>query len=133
MSRALRVRNVLSLALAVGVAIWLARRSPTDQTIHYVLGNEASRVEELDARWDDNPSADGPRDWVREAKYRYQPGTAPRIITHEPRLRNGDYLVELEVALAGPLPSRAVLHKHIHLTGGVTYIDVGSSVGPSGD
>ncbi len=65
--------------------------APRSQTVHYVLGDGAPHVVELDARW---ARGDAP---MREASFRYAPGEAPRVVTHEPRLADGDYTVEIEV------------------------------------
>jgi hypothetical protein len=127
MVRLLVLSGVLLLALYAG------RMWPRDQTIHYVLGSLAPRVEELDARWAPGIAADG--DWTRTASFRYAPGTAPRVVTHEPRMADGDYTVEIEIVARkqeDPVEApdaagteTAVVRKHVILGGGATQIDLG--------
>ena len=121
---------MLVLAAVLMVALVFARQWPRDQTIHYILGDAAKRVEEVDARWATGTVAAETIDqWSREASFRYAPGNAPRIVTHEPRLPDGDYTVEIEiVALADATEQRARVRKHVTLSGGATSIELAESV-----
>ena len=122
-----RALRMLVLAAVLMVALYFARQWPKDQTVHYVLGDAATRVEEVDARW--APGIAATEDWTREASFRYAPGKAPRIVTHEPRLPDGDYTVEIEiVALNDATEARARVRKHVTLTGGATSIQLAESV-----
>ena len=137
----LRSGRALALAPALALGLWLLSRAPANQTVHYVLGEAAPLIEELDVRWREDelggarggpPSAPlvDPSDdeSIREVSYRFAAGTAPRIVTHEPRLSNGDYSVEIEVVLASSDHSRTLVSKRVQLTGGVLSINVGSAV-----
>ncbi len=89
----------------------------------------APHVEELDARWaPEHGEADEPgrESWAREVTFRYAPGQAPRIVTHEPRLADGDYLVEVE--LVADNDQTSIVRKHVTLSGGVTQIELAPSV-----
>jgi hypothetical protein len=108
----------LFLAAGVGTALLLARSAPHDQTVHYVLGDAAVGVEEMVVRW---AGADG--DWMRQVTYDYARGGAPRIVTHELRLADGDYTVEFEIA-ASPEAAHRVFRRRVNLSGGATSIDV---------
>jgi hypothetical protein len=154
-----RLPRLLVLAAALGIALYGARQwaghVPRDQTVHYVLGDGAQRVEEVDARWAaaETRASRGSfdRDWMREASFRYAPGAAPRVVTHEPRMPDGDYDVEIEIVAAhaarnvvaretpdeirGEIPddrSSVVVRRHVTLnaglSGGVTSIELGDSV-----
>jgi hypothetical protein len=119
-----RLLRLLLLGAALVVAMLLARHWPKEQTVHYVLGDGAPRVEEVDARWATGRSSE---DWTREATFRYAPGQAPRIVTHEPRLPDGDYTVEIEIASASA--ARNVVRRNVTLSGsGSTSIDLADSV-----
>ncbi len=119
-----RLLRLLLLVAGLAIAMMLARHWPKDQTVHYVLGDGAPRVEEMDARWSAGRSSD---DWTREATFRYAPGQAPRIVTHEPRLPDGDYTVEIEIASASA--ARNVVRRNVTLSGGgSTSIDLADSV-----
>jgi hypothetical protein len=110
-------------AAALAVAMTLAPKWPNEQTVHYVLGNAAARVEEIDARW--GPSDREPEDWTRDASFRYAAGRAPRVVTHQPRLPDGDYTVQIEIVSAR---ERSVVERHVTLGGGVTSIDLATAV-----
>ncbi len=118
-----RPRAARFFALAAGLAAVVAmpsamKRWPKAQTVHYVFGDAASKVEELDARWAEGEKAD---EVVREVDFRYPRGQAPRIASHEPRLSDGDYSVEIDL-VAGGEHARAL--RHVTLGGGVTSIDL---------
>jgi hypothetical protein len=133
-----RIARLFLVAAVVGVALLLGRSWPREQTVHYVLGNAAQRVEELDARWaraGDDPDSGG---WTRETRFRYEPGEAPRVVTHEPRLPDGEYTVEIEIVAQrerniGRRPDESgrnvnVVRRRVALAGGATQIDLGPSV-----
>jgi hypothetical protein len=112
------------LVAALAVALLLGKRWPKDQTIHYVLGDAATRVEEVDAHWAEGDKP-GLEDWARSATFRYAPGHAPRVQTHEPRLPDGDYTVQIEILAS---QEKSVVTKHVRLAGGVTSIELAPSV-----
>ena len=121
-SRRQRLARMLVMAAVLGVCVFLAKRWPKDQTVHYVLGGAAPRVEEIDARWAAGVGSD---DWLREATFRYDPGTAPRVVTHEARLPDGDYTVEIEIEGDG---GPAVVRKKVTLSGGSTSIELAEAI-----
>jgi hypothetical protein len=81
--------------VAALVAVWLVLgpRLPKDQVVHVVLGDLAPHVTEVTLRY----AEDQTQDFAREATFRYAQGQAPRIVTHEPRLANGEYRIEIDV------------------------------------
>jgi hypothetical protein len=123
-----RALRMLVLAGVLMLALYFARQWPKDQTVHYVLGDAATRVEEVDARW--APGIAASEDWTREASFRYAPGKAPRIVTHEPRLPDGDYTVEIEIVAANLAHEKdsVVVRKHVVLGGGATSIQLADAV-----
>jgi hypothetical protein len=122
-----RIARLLVLAAGLMVALYFARSWPKGQTVHYVLGDGAPRVEEVEARW--AAAGDGD-DWMRQTTFQYAPGTAPRIVTHEPRLPDGEYIVEIEIVASGPgvPPEHSTEHstvrRHVTLSGGATSIEL---------
>ena len=117
-----RLLRLLLLGAALVVAMLLARHWPKEQTVHYVLGDAAGRVQEVDARWAQGAGAE---DWMREASFRYAPGKAPRVVTHEPRLPDGDYTVEIDIQGAS---ERNTVRRRVTLAGGPLSIDLGQAV-----
>ena len=133
MMQTFRSGRLIVLAAALAACAWFARLAPTDQTVHYVLGDASPRVEELRVRWqEDEPPSRVGDEWLREVSYRFTPGEAPRIVTHEPRLRNGRYAVEIDVVLVGSERSPSVLRRRVELAGGALSINVGSSLPRTG-
>lgn len=121
-----RKRLVGFALLAVGVAAGASflGRMPREQTVHYVLGEGAPRVQELDVRWADARGASAD-DWAREATFRYAQGQAPRVVTHEPRLVDGDYTVEIDIATGA---ERRTVRRAVTLSGGATSIALAEAV-----
>jgi hypothetical protein len=123
--RVLRLLSLLALGGGLAAALPLAQRWPREQTIHYVLGDAASRVQELDARWSEGAGGGSGDDVNREATFRYAPGQAPRVVTHLPRLADGDYTVEIDVVTGS---ERSTVARRVTLAGGSTSIDLAGSV-----
>jgi hypothetical protein len=130
-----RLARWLVLAAVLMVALVFARQWPRDQTVHYVLGDSAALVTQLDARWAGGAVATD-EDWTRVASFRYAPGKAPRIVTHELRLPDGDYTVEIEIHAAEALKDAAhapeegdvTVRRHVTLSGGATSIQLAEPV-----
>jgi hypothetical protein len=123
--RILRLLSLAALACGLAAAMPLAQRWPKEQAIHYVLGDSATRVTELDARWAEvgasGATAASTEDWAREATFRYESGRAPRVVTHTPRMPDGDYTVEIDVASPG---ASVTVTRKLTLAGGSTSIDL---------
>ena len=119
-----RVLRLLLLAAALAVVMVLGKRWPKEQTVHYILGDAAGRVQEVDARWADGVAVSGD-DWTREASFRYAPGQAPRVVTHEPKLPDGDYTVEIDITSAS---EKNTVRKRVTLAGGSTSIELAQAV-----
>jgi hypothetical protein len=114
---------------AAGLVAYMvtAPQVPHTQTIHYVLGDAAPRVDELRVRYAPAPShAEMAEDWTREVAFRFADGGAPRIVTHEPRLADGDYVVEIEIVSRAHANTTA--KSRASLAGETTSIDVSSVV-----
>ncbi len=109
-------RGVLLLG-ALAAALSLGRSWPHDQTVHFVLGDAAPRVEELEACWTET----GSDECSREVTYRFARGTAPRVVTDPLRAADGDYAVQIAVVADG---ARASVQRRVTLGGGVTSIDL---------
>jgi hypothetical protein len=125
------LRRLAPLALvvpAVAAGSTLKPHWPREQALHYDLGAAAPRVDELDVRWAptaDLRAAEAGGEWAREASFRYVAGQAPRSVTHDARLADGDYTVEIEIHAAG---RSAVTRRKVTLEGGATTVDLASVV-----
>ncbi|HEY2517877.1 MAG TPA: hypothetical protein VGI39_43705 [Polyangiaceae bacterium] len=123
-----RRRIALLVLLGAGLAAYftLLPQLPRENVLHIVLGAAAPQVVEIRLRY--APAAkNGPiaEDWTREVSFRFPEGAAPRVVTHEPRVADGDYVVEIEILKAArPSPSSLTLQRKARLVGGTTTIDV---------
>lgn len=107
---------MLLLAGGVGLALYLSNTAPHEQHVRYVLGDTASDVTavELEYTGDDG-------EIVRRSSMRFDRGTAPRIVTHDPKLVDGNYRVHIDI----DAPSgRRTVERQIALSGGRTTIDL---------
>jgi hypothetical protein len=121
-----RILRLLFVAAALLVAMVVLQHWPKDQTVHYVLGDGAMRVRELDARWADDDASASQEDWTRKDSFRYTQGEAPRVVTAAPHLPDGDYTVEIEILAAN---EHSLVKRHVTLAGsGSTSIDLGPAV-----
>jgi hypothetical protein len=126
--------RLLFLVAAAGVYVVLAPHWAKDNVIHVVLGGDRGRAEvtELHLRYAVAPkSGQMAEDWTREATFRFPDGSAPRVVTHEPRLADGDYVVEIEI-LKPPHPELTI-DRRVTLEGSTTSIDVSSDLLGGGD
>jgi hypothetical protein len=122
---ALRRRLALAVLLAAAIALYLtlSPRWPKDQVLHVVLGDAAPRVTEVRVRYADATSS--AEDWTREVTFRYALNSAPRVVTHETRLPDGDYVVEIDVTSS---TNRTTTRRRATLHGGTTSLDVSEEV-----
>jgi hypothetical protein len=87
--------GVLMIFGAVGAAAYfiLSPRFPKDQSVNVVLGDRAPVVTEVTMRY----ASDRDADLRREVSFHYDKGKAPRVVHHEARLPDGDYVVTIEM------------------------------------
>ncbi len=114
---------VLTLAAFAVVAI-IGPKWPRDQSVRVDLGDAASRVREVRFVYADEKSAADAEEWGRAAQFRY-PSGAPRIVHHDLRIADGDYVVEIEIATDR---ARTTQRRNVHLGGGATSIDLAGAV-----
>jgi len=116
----------------LGVAFALSRQWPREHTVRIVLGDAAKAVEEVRLRYGDPAHASGrggDDDWQREVIFHYAIGRAPRVVSHEPRLPDGDYDLELEIGMRAGQERRTVTsHRVVHLDSDSAQVDVASTV-----
>ena len=111
-------RLVPILFLGAGAAVYfsLSPKWPSEQSLHIALGDQAPRVEEVRVRCGEGS------DWAREVTFHYAKGHAPRMVSYEPRLANGEYLVEIEVRTDDARVRTE--DRRVRLEGGSTSIDL---------
>ncbi len=123
--------SLLFLVFGALVAVYLGTQGPKEQHVRIVLGPAASDVTSLDVRY---VSDDG--EVARSTHFTYAPGAAPRIVSHEPQLPNGEYRLEIDVDLADPAPDgaapardgRRTVQRQVTLGGGSTQVDVSTAL-----
>jgi len=80
-------------ALGVGAYFLLAPKFPKDQSVNVVLGDGAASVTEVRLHYGSDKEAD----LARDVSLAFEKGKAPRVVHHEARLPDGDYVVSVEV------------------------------------
>lgn len=108
------------LAVGLAVAAYLGKLGPQEQHVRVVLGNGAPLVTAVGIQYLD---PDG--EIARETRIDYAGGGAPRIVAHDPELRNADYLVQIDLETRD---GRRTVQRQVTLGGGSTQIDVGSVI-----
>jgi len=79
-------------AVGAGAYFFLSPRFPKDQSVNVVLGDRAPQVTEVTMRYASSTDVDLRRD----VSFRFDKGKAPRVVHHEARLADGDYVVTVE-------------------------------------
>lgn len=101
-------------------AFYLGAKSPREQHVRIVLGAASPDVTGLALQY---VAGDG--DVAREAHFAFPSGGAPRIVAHEPRLPDGDYVLDIEVDAR---EGRRGVQRRVTLGGGSTQVDVSSAL-----
>jgi len=108
------------LAFGLLAAAYLGTQGPKEQHVRVVLGNGAPLVTAVGLQY---LGADG--DVLRETRLTYALGSAPRIVAHDPELRNADYRLQIDIDTRD---GRRSVQRQVRLGGGSTQIDVASVV-----
>ena len=119
--RPVRRRKLLPfLVLGAGALIagYLSSKSPRDQHLRLVLGPRAAEVTGLEVQY---VGEDG--DVARDARMTFAAGEAPRIVSHEPQLADGDYRLRIDLDTR---EGRRSVERRVTLGGGTTQVDVTS-------
>lgn len=104
------------------VAAYVAARGPRDQHVRFVLGAAAPEVVGLDVQY---VSADG--ETARQTHLSFEPGRAPRVVSHEPALQDGEYRLRIELdARSG----RRTVERQVTLAGGTASVDLVRALEP---
>jgi hypothetical protein len=119
-------RKVLPLVVLAGgalVAAYLGSKSPRDQHLRLVLGPVADQVTQVEVQY---VAADG--DVARDARMTFEPGKAPRIVSHEPQLPDGEYQLRIDVDTTRE--GRRSVERRVTLGGGTTQVDLAGALAP---
>ncbi len=88
-----------------------------------MLGDAAPRVTQLELRY---VHVDG--EILRQARFSFEPGHAPRVLAHDPSLPDGDYRVLVDVDLSD---GHREVERRITLASGSTQLELGRELGAS--
>ncbi len=120
-----RRRSIARLAFLVFgllVALYLGTQGPQEQHVRVVLGAGAPEVTNVELQYIAKDGEDVP---VREAHFSYPKGSAPRVVSHEPHLPNGEYRLQIDL---DTIDGRRAVQRQVTLGGGSTQIDVSSAL-----
>lgn len=87
-----------------------------------MLGPAAADVTGLEIQY---VAEDG--DVARDARMTFPPGQAPRIVSHEPQLSDGDYRLRIDVDAR---EGRRTVERRVTLGGGTTQVDLTTALSP---
>lgn len=111
-----RLRGLFFLVGGLLVTLWFAVKSPHEQHVRYVFGAHAPEVTRLDVQYLE-PNGEV----ARENEMRFEPGQAPRIVTHEPSLADGEYRLRIDLDTR---EGRRSVERQVTLSGGSTSVDL---------
>ena len=111
------------LAAGLALAGYLGTKSPRDQHVTLVLGTAADRVIGLEIQY---LAADG--ELARDARMAFEPGAAPRVVSHAPHLSDGDYTLRIDLDTR---EGRRSTERRVTLGGGTTQIDLAGVLTPA--
>lgn len=117
-----RIKAIAFLVFGLLVAAYLATQGPQEQHLNVVLGAAAPSVTGLSLQY---VNAQSSAEIAREAVFSYAPGSAPRVVAHEPHLPNGDYRLQIDVDARD---GRRSVQRQVTLGGGSTQIDISSAI-----
>ena len=108
------------LVLGAGalIAAYLSSKSPRDQHLRLILGPRADQVTGVELQY---VAEDG--EVARDARMTFGAGQAPRIVSHEPQLADGDYRLRIDLDTR---EGRRSIERRVTLGGGTTQVDVTS-------
>ena len=104
------------------IAAYLASKSPRDQHLRLVLGPQAAEVTGVEIQY---VAEDG--DVACDARMTFAPGEAPRVVSHEPQLADGDYRVRIDLDTR---EGRRTVERRVTLGGGTTQVDLTTALSP---
>lgn len=107
---------ILFLAGGALLASYLTSKSPRDQHLSLVLGPAAERVTQVEIQY---LSADG--ELARDARMSFDPGRAPRVVSHAPQLADGEYRLRIDLDTR---EGRRTVERRVTLGGGTTQVDL---------
>jgi hypothetical protein len=110
----------LILAAGLLVLMYFTQRAPRDQHVRLVLGDVAADVTAVDLQY---VAADG--EVMREARMTFDPGKAPRVVAHDPKLPDADYRLRIEVDTR---EGRRSVERRVTLGGGTTQVDLAGAL-----
>jgi len=111
------------LIVGLAVAGYFGQKAPRDQHVTLVLGPASDRVIGLEIQY---IGADG--ELARAARMAFEGGAAPRVVSHEPHLADGDYSLRIDIDLR---EGRRSTERRVTLGGGTTQIDLTGVLSPA--
>ncbi len=116
-----RPLKLVLLAGGLGLAVYFGAKAPREQHVRIVLGDRAARVTAVDLQYTvDNAEAE----MVREARLAFPEG-APRVVSHDPNLADGDYRLRIDLDTR---EGRRSVERRVRLGGGSTQLDLATDL-----
>lgn len=130
-----RAVSIAFLVFGLLVAAYLGSQGPQEQHVRIVIGPRAPDVIGVELRY---VGSDG--EVARSTHFAFPTGKAPRVLSHEPQLPNGEYRLEIDVDLqengetgagsghVGARDGRRGVQRQVTLGGGSTQVDVSTAL-----
>jgi len=112
--------KLVLLGAGLLATLYVGSKAPREQHVRLVLGTSAASVRRVDLAY----AAEG-GEVVRETRFAFEEGHAPRVVPHEPELADGDYRLRIEVDTTG---GRRSIERRVTLGGGTTQVDLGDAL-----
>lgn len=114
--------RLLILAAGLLVLVYFTQQAPHDQHVRLVLGDKAGEVTAVELSY-----ATPQGEVMREARMAFDRGGAPRVVSHDPKLPDGDYSLRIEVDTR---EGRRSTERRVTLGGGTTQVALFSAIAP---
>ena len=115
-----RLAKIGLLVFGLALAVYLGARGPREQHVRIVLGDGARDVTALEIQYGHDET-----DVARDARFTFEAGSAPRVVSHDPKLPDGDYRLRIEIDARG---RRVSVRRQVTLGGGSTQVDVSAAL-----
>ncbi len=107
---------VLFIAGGALLASYVTSKAPREQQVRLVLGPAAAEVTQVEVQY---LGADG--DLARDARMSFEQGRAPRVVSHQPQLADGEYRLRIDLDTR---EGRRSVERRVTLGGGTTQVDL---------
>lgn len=126
-----RIPRPLKFVLLAGgllIALYFGTKAPRDQHVRLVLGDRSTNVTGVSFQYTSDAPGTAADEVAREARLAFPEG-APRVVSHDPSLSDGDYRLRIDLDTR---QGRRSVERRVRLGGGSTQIDLTGDIAAAG-